>query len=76
MHLFAARFGLSQVELNAEGIEQLLREKGFSKDALEQWHRFFYAIQECAFVSNHTMTQEQELAKRAHVWLKQLEEKI
>ncbi len=76
MHLFAARFGLSQTELSAEGIERLLREKGFSKEALEQWHRFFYAIQECAFLKKHTMPQEQELVKRAQVWLKQLEEKI
>ena len=72
MHLFAARFGLSQTELSAEGIERLLREKGFSKEALEQWHRFFYAIQECAFLKKHTMPQEQELVKRAQVWLKQL----
>ena len=76
MNLFSARLGLSQTELSAEGIERVLQEKGFSKEVLEQWHRFFYAIQECAFLKKHTMPQEQELVKRAQVWLKQLEEKI
>jgi len=76
LNLFAARLQVPLSELNADVIEKRLTHVGFSTDEVNQWHRFFYMLEEAAFMPNNQKNNDDQLIKRAEIWLKQLEEKL
>lgn len=76
LNLFASRLQVPLSELNADVIEKALINSGFSIDTVNQWHRFFYMLEEAAFMQANQNNQDEQLIKRAEIWLKQLEEKL
>ena len=76
LQLFIDRLQIPRAELSAECIEKKLRQVGFSETVIEQWHRFFYTLEEQSYTTSKEKTSMQEYINRAQIWLQQLEEKL
>lgn len=75
--LFADRCQISLSEMNADRIEQLLKNAGFVAETIDQWNRFFHQLAEYAFFKQpFNQTVSHDLLNRAQIWINQLEEKL
>ena len=77
IQFFVDRCEIPLTEMNADRIEQILKNAGFVTETIDQWNRFFHQIAEYAFFKQvHDQTMSHDLLNRAQIWVNQLEEKL